>query len=53
MSYSQLETPVWDGSVEVDIVGMKEFSEGNLINIDECAAYIFVGYYRQVGSITF
>ena len=37
MSYSQLETPVWDGPVKVDIVEMKEFSEGNSINMNECA----------------
>ena len=30
--------PIWDNLVKVDIVGMKDFSEGNLININECAA---------------
>ena len=50
MLYSQLEPPVWDGPVKVDIV---EFSEGNLINMNECAVRVFVEYYRQAEPIVF
>jgi len=50
MLHSQLEPPVWDGPVKVDIV---EFSEGNLINMNECAVRVFVEYYRQAEPIVF
>ena len=50
MSYSQLEPPVWDGPVEVDII---EFGEGSLINMNECAVRVFVEYYRQAEPIVF
>ena len=53
LTYSQLELPIWDSPVKVDIVRMKDFSEGNLININECTAWVFVRYYRQVGPIIF
>jgi len=31
-----LRPSIWDGLVEVDIVRMKKFSEGNLINMNKC-----------------